>query len=99
MEQVKFTNSAVSKAFEKQIKTIEDRGEKQIKAMEEHEKPDKQKEILYKLAVEKAGEIEQLYNNVDFENLICHFKWPTKVIDFNDFICAGTLFDEKKYKK
>ena len=38
MEQVKFTNSAVSKAFEKQIKTIEDRGEKQIKAMEEHER-------------------------------------------------------------
>ena len=60
--------------------------------------PDKQKEILYKLAVEKAGEIEQLYNNVDFENLICHFKGPTKVIDFNDFIYAGTLINEKSIK-
>ena len=38
IEQVKFTYSSLSKAFEKQIKTIEDQGEKQIKAFEEHEK-------------------------------------------------------------
>ena len=38
IEQVKFTYSSLSKAFEKQIKTIEDQGEKQIKAFKEHEK-------------------------------------------------------------
>ena len=31
MQQVKFTYSALGKAFEKQIKTIEDQGAKQIK--------------------------------------------------------------------
>ena len=34
IEQAKFTYSPLGKAFEKQIKTIEDQGEKQIKALE-----------------------------------------------------------------
>ena len=33
IEQVKFTYSPLGKAFEKQIETIEDQGEKQIKAI------------------------------------------------------------------
>ena len=36
IEQAKFTYSSLLKAFEKQIKKIEDQGEKQIKALEEH---------------------------------------------------------------
>ena len=36
IEQAKFTYSSLLKAFEKQIKTIEDQGEKQTKALEEH---------------------------------------------------------------
>ena len=38
IEQGKFTYSPLEKAFEKQTKTIEDQGEKQIKAIEENEK-------------------------------------------------------------
>ena len=38
IEQAKFTYSPLGKAFEKQVKTIEDQGEKQIKAPEEHKK-------------------------------------------------------------
>ena len=34
-EQAKFTYSLLDKAFDKQIKTIGDQGEKQIKALEE----------------------------------------------------------------
>ena len=34
MEQAKFTYSPLRKAFEKQIKTIEDQGKKQIEALE-----------------------------------------------------------------
>ena len=34
IEQAKFTYSPLGKAFEKQIKTIEDRGEKQVDALE-----------------------------------------------------------------
>ena len=38
IEQAKFTYSSLGKAFEKQLKTIEDPGEKQIKALEDHVK-------------------------------------------------------------
>ena len=34
IEQAKFTYSPLGKAFDKQIKTIEDEGEKQVKALE-----------------------------------------------------------------
>ena len=36
MQQAKFTYFSLGKAFEKQIQTIEDQREKQIKALEEH---------------------------------------------------------------
>ena len=35
IEQAKFTYSPLGKAFEKQIKTIEDQGQKQIKAIQD----------------------------------------------------------------
>ena len=35
IEQAKFTYSPLGKAFEKQIKTIEDRGEKQVEALKD----------------------------------------------------------------
>ena len=35
IEQAKFTNSPLKKAFEKQTKTIEDQGKKQIKAIQD----------------------------------------------------------------
>ena len=38
IEQAKFAYSPLGKAFEKQIKTIEDLGEKQIKVLEEYGK-------------------------------------------------------------
>ena len=38
IEQDKFTYSPLEKAFEKQMKTIENQGEKQIYAIEEHRK-------------------------------------------------------------
>ena len=36
IEQAKFTYSPIGKAFEKQTKTIEDKGEKQIKAIQDN---------------------------------------------------------------
>ena len=38
IEQTKFIYSSLGKGFENQIKTIEDQGEKQIKALEERPK-------------------------------------------------------------
>ena len=38
IEQAKFTYSPLGKAFDKQTKTIEDQGEKQIKAIKDNKK-------------------------------------------------------------
>ena len=38
IEQAKFTDSPLGKAFEKQIKTIEDQGQKQVEALKEQAK-------------------------------------------------------------
>ena len=69
IEKAKFTYFTLGKAFEKQIKVIENEGAKQIKATAEHGKQlvksnafaekqiipfDKQKEIFYKLVAERT---------------------------------------------
>ena len=72
IEQAKFTYSPLNKAFEKQIKTIEDQGGKQIKTLEEHGKQlvkysyekeslthSKQKEIF--------AELEEITRNTRFK--------------------------------
>ena len=55
---------------------------------------DKEKEILCNLVAEKTGEIENLHGSVNFQNLIYHFKGPTKYINFNNFIDAAALFED-----
>ena len=47
IEQAKFTYSPLDKAFEKQIKTIEDQGEKQTKAIQNHEQAKTNKTYTY----------------------------------------------------
>ena len=44
IEQATFTYSPLGKAFEKQTKTIEDQGEKQIKAIQDNKKKEKNKQ-------------------------------------------------------
>ena len=46
-EQAKFTHSPLRKAFEKQIKTIEDQGQKQVKALEGLESKSKSIEGIF----------------------------------------------------
>ena len=77
LEQTKFTNSPLGKAFEKHIKTIEDQGEKQVKALKEHGKQlvkssnkkqssafSKQKEIFEELAKKRIAEIQNLSKEI-----------------------------------
>ena len=77
IEQAKFTYSPFGKAFEKQTKTIEDKGEKQIKAIQ-----DNRKQLIgdddykNKLLISKEREInkrldklEELNNKIDHDNL------------------------------
>ena len=49
--------------------------------------------------MEKTGEIEQLHNKGNFQNLIYHSKGATKDIDITDLIDAETLFDDIKPTK
>ena len=45
IEQAKFTDSPLGKAFEKRLKTIEDQGQKQVKALE-NLKPKQQTKLI-----------------------------------------------------
>ena len=47
IEQAKFTYSPLGKAFEKQIKTIEDQGKKQVDALENLKPKEQTKAIMY----------------------------------------------------
>ena len=40
---------------------------------------DKQKEIFYKHAAERTGDIEKLHNTVNFQNMVYHFIGVTKI--------------------
>ena len=79
IEQANFTYSPLGKAFEKQIKTIEDQGEKQIDALKDL-KPKKQtkpikdksnnqsksKTIFNELINKRKGLMKELYDSVDY---------------------------------
>ena len=79
IEQTKFTYSLLGKAFEKQIKTIEDQGEKQIKAIQDNKQlaniqgvtiknifPENILNDETKIEIDKISKIER---NVDREKL------------------------------
>ena len=90
IKQAKFTYSPLGKAFEKQTKTIEDQGKKQIdalntlkpkeqEAINENESVDSEKLLNYKeifdeLSNERMGEIHNIGKQIDFNNLTYYFK-------------------------
>ena len=81
IEQAKFTYSPLGKAFEKQIKTIEDQGKKQVKALEDL-KPKEQTKliedesnnqskatIIFNDLIKKRKKImSELHDSVDYNN-------------------------------
>ena len=82
IEQAKFTYSPLEKAFEKQIKTIEDQGEKQIRAIQSNKQHSiSYNDYKYKLLISREIEIfkdiynkrldkiEELNNKIDYDNL------------------------------
>ena len=79
IEQAKFTYSPLGKAFEKQIKIIEDQRKKQVDALNtlkpikdkksnDNKKLLKYKEIFEELSNERMSEIQDMGNNIDFDN-------------------------------
>ena len=92
IEQAKFTYSPLGKAFEKQIKTIEDQGEKQINALKvlepktiesgSNNKPVITKETYDEILEERMDEIIKMRNKIDFSNLTYNLKGQTDSINF-----------------
>ena len=112
IEQAKFTCSPLGKAFEKQIKTIEDQGENRINAIQnqEHVKTikkytyddedrplmSKQKEMLNKLVDKRLVEITKLGKKVNLDDLIYRYKGKTPVEKIDKYDHALHLLDKTK---
>ena len=81
----------IKKQGRKQTEPIKKHVKQSVKynAFSEKEKQstplDKQKEILYKLVVERTGEIEKLHISANFQNLVYHLKVPPADRDVNDY--------------
>ena len=79
IDQAKFTYSPLRKAFEKQIKTIEDQRKKQIDALADLKpkeiKPRETKPNKYSdYFIDGFAKIREYYKPIDFNNLTYNFK-------------------------
>ena len=110
IEQARFTYSPLGKAFEKQIKTIEDQGKKQIKAIQDQGQvktikkyaynaedtpfTSKQKEIVNELVDERHEKITDLDKNVNSDDLIYRYKRNAADVKFDNFNNALNILKE-----
>ena len=100
IEQVKFAYSPLRKAFEKQIKKIEDQGKKQIKAIQDQKQvkikkydfdPEdtpfisRQKEIFNELVDERLEKITDLDKKVNSDYLIYRYIGNIADVKFDKF--------------
>ena len=95
IEQAKFTYSPLGNDFQKQTKTIEDQGRRQIDVItnqserlaaltNKDDHKDNYKEIFEKLVKERFDEIKELTDEVNHDYLT-YFKGNTARKRFNDF--------------
>ena len=90
IEQAKFTYSPLGKIFEKQTKTIEDQGEKQIKAINESSiKKYIPENILNDEAKKELDKISEIKKDVDREKLV--YKTNIHTYDFQTFQTIRTF--------
>ena len=99
----------MGKAFEKQIKTIEDQGQKQVDALKdlkpkEQTKPIEDKSnnqskatIIFNELINKRKELmSELYDSVDYNNLKFEYVGPTKDVSFYEYKDSKELFNAIK---
>ena len=107
--QAKFTYSVLGKAFEKQLKIIEDQGKKQVDALEnlkpkEEAKPIEDKSnnqlkatIIFNELINKRRKImSKLYDSVDYNNLKFEYVSKNKNVSFYEYIDSKQLFSAIK---
>ena len=111
IQQAKFTYSPLGKAFEKQIKTIEDQGKKQVKAIQG--KPlvnnnvdykdklllSKEREIFKDIYNKRLDKMEELNNKIDHDNLKYVVVNSGKIFEFPTLKDPLTLLEEIKKGK
>ena len=90
IEQAKFEYSRLGKAFEKQVKTIEDQRKKQIEASENLKLKkitrDETKPIEYnKYFIDELAKIQKSIKPIDFNDLIHYYKGSNEPINFNEY--------------
>ena len=99
----------MGKTFEKQIKTIEDQGKKQVDALEnlkpkEETKPIEDKSnnqskatIIFNELINKRKELmSELYDSVDYNNLKFEYVGPTNDVSFYEYKDSKELFNAIK---
>ena len=105
IEQTKFTYSHLGRAFDKQIKTIEDQGKKQVDALEKLKPKEEAKPIedkpnnhsraatLFNELISKRKElVNKLYDSADFNNLRFEYVGPTEDVGFYEYKSSKELF-------
>ena len=106
IEQTKFTYSPLGKAFDKQIKAIEDQGKKQVDALEKLKPKEETKSIenesnnqskaatIFNELISKRKELmNKLYDSVDYNNLKFEYIGPTEDVHFYKYMNSKELFN------
>ena len=106
IEQTKFTYSPMGRAFDKQIKTIEDQGKKQIDALEKLKPKEEIKPtegtpnnqsgavtIFNELISKRKELMNKLYDSVDYNNLKFEYIGPTRDVSFYEYRDSKKLFN------
>ena len=110
IQQAKFTYSPLGKAFEKQIKTIEDQGKTQVKAIQDKQIVNINKDVDYKdkLILSKEREIfkdiynkifdkiEELNNKIDYDDLKYVALNSGKIYNFSELKNPLTFLNKSK---
>ena len=109
IQQAKFNYSPLGKAIEKQRKTIEDQGEKQVKAIQDKQivninKDDykdkllfsKEREVFKDIYNKRLDRIEELNNKIDYDNLKYPIYATKNIPNFSELTDPLTLLDKIK---
>ena len=110
IQQGKITYSPLGKAFEKQIKTIEDQGKKQVKAIQDKQLVNinnnndykdklllsKEREIFKDIYNKRLDKIEELNNKIDYDNLKYVAINSNKKLDFSELKHPLTFLNKIK---
>ena len=113
IQQAKFAYSPLGKALEKQIKTIEDQGKEQVKAIQDNKqlvninKDDykdrlllsKEREIFKDIYNKRLDKIEELNNKIDYDNLEYVVYSNKKIYNFSELADPQTFLDDIKKGK